>query len=139
MAAATASSAQTNEENEFPEWKSALPTPLKIVDWGDMGELEAYYPPAAKVAGREGNAVVGLIVNERGIVTETKLLKVTPDTEQWGFGPAAEAVTRTLVFENTTGATLKMKIKVKFDLKKDERNIEVPTPDDSWTTNYTEN
>jgi hypothetical protein len=137
MAAATASPAQTNADDEaFPEWKSELPTSLKIVDRGDIGELEAYYPPAAKVAGREGDAVVGLIVSSNGIVTGTQLLRVTPADETWGFGPAAEAVTRTLVFENTTGATLRMKIKVKFALKKEERDINVPTPDESWTTTY---
>ena len=106
------------DDDAFPEWKSALPTPLKIVDWGDMGNLEAYYPPAAKVAGREGDAVIGLVVNARGFVSETRVLRVAPEGEEWGFGPAAEAASRTLVFENTTGANQKMKIRVKFALDK---------------------
>jgi TonB family protein len=137
MAAATASTAQTNAEDDaFPEWKSGLPTPLKIVDWGDMGELEDYYPQPAKIAGREGEVIVGLIVGSNGLVTDTQLLRVSPANDTWGFGLAAEAVTRTLVFENPTGATTKMKIKVKFALKKEARNINVPTPDESWTTTY---
>lgn len=118
QATATASPKETNANDAFPEWQSSLSSQLKIVDWGDMGELEAYYPPAAKVAGREGTAVVGLVVNERGVVTEAKLLEATPADEQWGFGPAAEAVTHTLLFANPTGVTVKMKIKVRFDLKK---------------------
>jgi len=140
-AAAPTPADDANAVDEFPEWKSNLPTPLKIVDWGEMGKLEAYYPSVAKAAGREGEAVVGLIVNPQGHVAEVRVLKVLPEDETWGFGAAADTVTRTIVFENTTGANVKMRIKVKFALDRaaPRADVKVPQPDASWTTTYTKN
>jgi TonB family protein len=107
-----------------PAPKAASAPQLKLIDTGPGSEK--FYPAAAKRAGIKGVVTLALTVDRNGTVTDTRIVDMTPNDVDWGFGPAASEVGRTLQFSNPTGRTASTNIRVKFELK--DRPVKTPDP-----------
>jgi TonB family protein len=107
-----------------PVAKGTSASQVKLIDAGPGSEK--FYPAAAKRAGINGLVTLALTIDRNGTVTDTRIVDMTPNDVDWGFGPAASEVGRTLRFTNPTGRTANSNIRVKFELKDDA--IKIPDP-----------
>jgi len=116
------------------------PSAPKVIDFGDLKNLEQFYPPAAKVAGKETTVTVGVTLSPEGTVLDAYIVDPDPANLEWGFEEPAVQIVRTLKFSNPRGVMTQSKVRVKFALDKQSReNIKTPTPDASWTTTFPQN
>ncbi len=104
--------------------KAASASPVKLLDPGPGSEK--FYPAMAKRAGINGLVTLALTIDRNGTVTDTRIVDMTPNDIDWGFGPAASEVGRTLRFSNPTGRTASTNIRVKFELK--DHPVKIPDP-----------
>jgi TonB family protein len=88
----------------------------KIVSWPPG--LEKWYPPAAKVAGREGLVRITIMLDADAQVIGTQVLQEEP--QMFGFGEAAEALVRANQYSNPTGQATQITINVRFALSENE-------------------
>jgi TonB family protein len=121
MAAATLRAPATLQG---PETKAASESPVKLIDTGPGSEK--FYPAAAKRAGINGFVMLALTIDPNGAVSDARVVDITPNDTDWGFGPAATEVGRTLRFTNPTGRTASKNIRVKFELKGHANQIPAP-------------
>jgi TonB family protein len=108
------------------------PLAPKVIDFGDLANLEQYYPPQAKRQGIEGIVTVALKIDEQGNVVDARSIDEMPANPEWGFAEAAARVALTIRFSNPRGVPATRNIKVKFALRGDHagaiKQQTVPAP-----------
>ncbi len=115
------------------------PLAPRLVEPGDLKDLEKNYPSKAAQVGRETLVVVSLTLDADGTVLKAVALNPTPADTQWGFVEAAEQVARSLRFSNPKHVVTQSRVRVKFELHKSSTaNITTPVPDASWTTTFSD-
>jgi TonB family protein len=92
------------------------PMALKVIDFGDLVNLEQYYPIEAKRRGIEGLVTVAVKVDAQGNVMDARAVDEMPANPEWGFAEAAARVALTIRFSNPRGVPAERNIKVKFAL-----------------------
>ncbi len=88
-----------------------------ITRWGDMAELEKYYPPEASQGGIEGSVLIAVTLDRAGRATDTLILSEEP--LDMGFGAAASQLAHTNTYSNPTGQPVQLNFRVKFALGED--------------------
>ena len=87
----------------------------KIIDSGDLEQLEKYYPALPKQMGIEGMVRISISLDAHGRPTDTLILDENP--LEMGFGAAASALVHTFGFSNPAHKPTQLTIAVKFALK----------------------
>jgi TonB family protein len=116
--ALAAATLQAPEQPAAPQVGAVGEDPMKpkIIDFGDLAQLQRYYPPEAKRLGIEGIVVVSITLDREGQIAGTQVIEAYPDDPVYGLGPAAEAVVRTMRWSNPKKMPTQVNLRVKFDL-----------------------
>jgi beta-lactamase regulating signal transducer with metallopeptidase domain len=133
MAAATLQAPGTPEANGSsgapPQEKVAPPTPAR--DPSKPGLLYVpnsaeFYPVEAKRMGKEALVLIEVGMDHAGVVTSVRVLNIEVLNPQsgdsdidWGFATSAEQLGYQMRFANPVGAPTSIRMRVKFELKKE--------------------